>query len=212
MFDQINLRCTHWQCKATYQLLNRCHLLHKNYDHLKILTHLITLYFHNAYMYKMLGSFWLHYQQYRMFIQSLLWWMWIIYLHPLSDRMNIGLNWMLLWNVRSKANILADRNGSGSMHQSVVCIPIKMFFGAKYHKIPFIYWNPCLQSTDNQNTNKTLAMLRFIMILLSMALLPLCITYKLSATINYMFAMVQVLKVFIFIWEISYNYQLHAQI
>lgn len=85
------------------------------------------------------------------------------------------------------------------MHQSVVCIPIKMFFGAKYHKIPFIYWNPCLQSTDNQNTNKTLAMLRFIMILLSMALLPLCITYKLSATINYMFAMVQVLKVFIFI-------------
>lgn len=85
------------------------------------------------------------------------------------------------------------------MHQSVVCIPIKKCFGAKYHKIPFIYWNPCLQLTDNHNTNKTLAMLRFIMILLSMTLLPLCITYKLSATINYMFAMVQVLKVFIFI-------------
>lgn len=44
------------------------------------------------------------------------------------------------------------------------CTAIEKSFSANYHnKIPFIYKNPYkCQLIDNQNTNKTLAMLRFI--------------------------------------------------
>lgn len=75
----------------------------------------------------------------------------------LTELREHGLAWVLLWNKRGNAYILIFRNGAGSLQ-------LKSFFSANYHnKIPFIYKNPYkYQLIDNQNTNKKIAELWFI--------------------------------------------------